>query len=252
MNSMNEIRSVLNRTQEDRSTELCVNSCENCISRNVSICSVLNDDEIHQVAEISKKLLANPKQVICNEGESANYLYNIKHGCVRISKMLSDGRRQIIGFLFPGEFFGLACDEGYGYSAESITNVELCQMPRAKIFAKFSELPKLAHKMLEITRTELQITQDQMLLLGRKTAKEKLCSFLIAMQQKSKQLKDIKENHIYLPMSRSDIADHLGLTIETVSRQFTILGKDGIISLDENPFVEILNMKQMKLISSGE
>lgn len=252
MNSMNEIRSVPSNTHEDRSTDLCINSCESCISRRVSLCSVLNDDEIHQISGISKNILKNSKQAICNEGETANYLYNIKHGCVRISKMLSDGRRQIIGFLFPGEFFGLACDNGYGYSAESITNVELCQMPRTKIFAKFSELPKLGHKMLDITRAELQITQDQMLLLGRKTAKEKLCSFLIAMQQKSKQLKDIKRNHVYLPMSRSDIADHLGLTIETVSRQFTILGKDGIISLDENPFVEILDIKQMKLISSGE
>tara|TARA_R110002096_G_scaffold257381_1_gene450962 strand:+ start:316543 stop:317301 length:759 start_codon:yes stop_codon:yes gene_type:complete len=252
MNSMNEIRSVPNSTQEDRSCELCVNSCKTCISRQVSICSVLEDNEIHLVSSISKINLKPAKQVICNEGETANYLYNINHGCVRISKTLPDGRRQIIGFLFPGEFFGLARDNGYDYSAEFITNVELCQMPINKIFAMFSKFPKLGHKMLEITRTELQITQDQMLLLGRKTAKEKLCSFLIAMQQKSKQLKDIKENHVYLPMSRSDIADHLGLTIETVSRQFTILGKDGIISLGENPFVEILDRKHLKLIASGE
>lgn len=252
MGSMIKICSLLNSTQEGHSADLCPNTCNDCSSRYNSMCSVLDDDEIQLISNISKDIFMSPKKVIFNEGETTDHLFSIKHGFVRISKMLSDGRRQIVGFLFPGEIFGMICGNGYNYSAESLTNVELCRMPRTKVFEQFSALPKLSSKILDITRTELQKTQDQMLLLGRKTAKEKLCSFLMSMLQKSKQLKDIKENHVYLPMSRSDIADHLGLTIETVSRQFTILSKDNIISLRENPFVEILDMPQLELISSGE
>lgn len=169
-----------------------------------------------------------------------------------MSKMLADGRRQVIGFLFPGDFFGLACAKGYSYSAESITEVEICRMPRDKVIRKFDEIPALGQKVLDIIRTELENTQDQMLLLGRKTAKEKLCSFLLVMKKKSCRLENIIKDQAYLPMSRSDIADYLGLTIETVSRQFTILVKEKLISLEGSSIVKILNEDRMTIIASGD
>ncbi len=233
------------------SQDLRAPSCDHCIARLTSMCSVLEEHEIRKLSEISSHLTKRPKQIIYSEGDSADYLYNIREGCVRISKMLADGRRQIIGFLFPGDFFGLDDQNGYSYSAEAITEIDLCRMPRKKILEKFVQIPKLGHKVLDITRSELQNTQDQMLLLGRKKAKEKLCSFVLAMAKKTSQIDNIPQSSVFLPMSRSDIADYLGLTIETVSRQFTILSKDGIISFDGNPNVTILNAKQMTLIAAG-
>lgn len=232
--------------------DVCFQSCDQCVARFVSMCSALEENELDDIANISKNMAIKSKQQICAEGDVAEHLYNIKSGCVRISKMLADGRRQIIGFLFAGEFFGLACSNGYSYSAETVTDVELCRMPRYQLIEKFSELPALGQKVLNITNTELQRTQDQMLLLGRKKAKEKLVSFLLNLKEKSTVSLTEKSNEIYLPMSRSDIADYLGLTIETVSRQFTILGKEKLISLKENQLVEILELNQLQRIASGE
>ncbi|MBL4602383.1 MAG: cyclic nucleotide-binding domain-containing protein [Emcibacteraceae bacterium] len=252
MTSMNERHFTPNCVGDGYSSVSNAGSCEQCVARHISMCSVLNENEIGIISSISKNITKQTKQIICTEGDTAKYLYNIKKGCVRISKMLVDGRRQIIGFLFPGEFFGLACTNGYSYSAETITETDLCQMPRTQLFQKFSELPSLGQKVLEITRTELQFTHDQMLLLGRKRAKEKLCSFLLTMQNKSSLVKNIEKNQLFLPMSRSDIADYLGLTIETVSRQFTILTKEKIISLEGNPLINILDLGRMEIIASGE
>mgnify|MGYP000203397548 FL=1 len=252
MNSAKNIFFATENTTDDFLLELGAPSCGQCIARDISMCSALKDDELNIVSNLSKNLSVKSKQGICAEGEVANHLFNIKKGSVRMSKMLSDGRRQVIGFLFPGDFFGLSCAKGYSYSAESITEVEICRMPRDKVFRKFDELPALGQKVLDIIRTELDTTQDQMLLLGRKTAKEKLCSFLLAMQKKSCRIENIKKDQAYLPMSRSDIADYLGLTIETVSRQFTILVKEKLISLESSSIVKILNEGRIAIIASGD
>lgn len=250
MISKNKSASVIEYKSQTSSNEVCYPSCDQCIAKYVSMCSVLEENELNDIAGISRNIHIIAKQQICAEGETAEYLFNLKSGCVRISKMLADGRRQIIGFLFPGEFFGLACSNGYSYTAETITDAELCRMPRTDIIKKFSDIPKLGQKVLNITHAELQRTQDQMLLLGRKSAKEKLATFLLNLMDKS--IKDHDSNKkIYLPMCRSDIADYLGLTIETVSRQFTILGKENLISLSDSQFVEILNLDKLNRIASG-
>ncbi len=248
MISKNKSLPVIEYANHTSNSEVCYPSCDQCIAKYVSMCSVLEENELNDIAGISKNIRIIAKQQICVEGETAEYLFNIKSGCVRISKMLADGRRQIIGFLFPGEFFGLACSNGYSYTAETITDTELCRMPRADIIKKFSDIPKLGQKVLNITHAELQRTQDQMLLLGRKSAKEKLATFLLNLIDKS--MRDHNKK-VYLPMCRSDIADYLGLTIETVSRQFTILSKENLISLSDSQFVEILNLDKLDIIASG-
>lgn len=233
-------------------SDICFPSCDRCVARYVSMCSALEVNELNDIAEISKNITAKPKQQICAEGDVAEHLFNIKSGCVRISKTLVDGRRQIIGFLFPGEFFGLACSAGYSYTAETVTDTELCRMPRSQLIQKISELPELGRKVLNITNAELQRTQDQMVLLGRKRAREKLVTFILNLKEKFSTPALKNSNEIFLPMSRSDIADYLGLTIETVSRQFTILNKEKLISLKENQLVQILDLDQLHRIASGE
>ncbi len=207
-------------------------ACDGCSSRHISLCNVLDTDELKSFSKISTDFHKNAKQVICSEDEDAEYIYNIRSGSVRISKMLSDGRRQITGFLFAGDFFGLSCKDKYSYTAEAITNVEICRFPRTKIIESFREFPALGERVFDMTRTELDSTHDQMLLLGRKNAKEKLCTFLLTMWEKSGRLNEGNGDEVDIPMSRSDIADFLGLTVETISRQFTNLHKLGLIDLD--------------------
>ncbi|MBT6031817.1 MAG: helix-turn-helix domain-containing protein [Kordiimonadaceae bacterium] len=216
------------------------------------MCSVLNDEELQNMSDISDGLFCLPNEVICAEGETAKFIYNIRAGCVRISKMLPDGRRQIIGFLFAGDFFGLSNGDGHSYSAEAITSVDLCKISQPKLFQNFQKLPVLGQKVLNMSLADLNDAAEKMLLLGRKNAKEKLCSFLLVMSKKSSLMSEIPIGKIYLPMSRSDIADYLGLTIETISRQFTILANDNIIAMDKSPIIDLLNLQRLELIASGE
>jgi CRP/FNR family transcriptional regulator len=227
-------------------------ACEKCSVRHVAMCNVLDEEEINLLNEISTDFNRDTKQILCAEGDPADYLFNLQEGTVRLSKMLPDGRRQITGFLFPGDFFGLACKDIYTYTAEAITPVKTCRFKRRKITEKFRELPKLGERVFDMTTTELQSAHDQMLLLGRKSASEKLCSFLLYMADKTKLLGTYPVNHAYLPMSRADVADYLGLTVETVSRQFTKLAQAGLIKLDGAHHVILSDPEALHDMAEGE
>ncbi|PCJ36434.1 MAG: Crp/Fnr family transcriptional regulator [Alphaproteobacteria bacterium] len=225
--------------------------CQGCASKHASLCNVMDNDDLDILSRLSSDIHKKAKQIICTEGDNAKYLYNIRSGAVRISKMLPDGRRQITGFLFTGDFFGLSCGAQHSYTAEAITPVEICRFPRKKIITLFQEFPNLNERVFDMTRTELNSTHAQMLLLGRKTAKEKLCSFLLTMRKKTSLLAKKSKDEIGLPMNRSDIADYLGLTIETVSRQFTNLNKLGLIKLDGADKVSLKNIERLSIMAEG-
>lgn len=232
-------------------------ACEGCSSRHISLCSVLNGNDLKIFSGISTDVRKSARQVICSEDEDADNIYNIRAGAVRISKMLSDGRRQITGFLFAGNFFGLSCKDKYSFTAEAITDVEICSFPRARIMDSFRRFPELGERVFDMTRTELDATHDQMLLLGRKTAQEKLCSFLLTMKEKTSRSGancsgERTDNEVDLPMSRSDIADFLGLTVETISRQFTTLHKLDLIGLDGSHRVLLKEPETLAALAQGD
>lgn len=192
----------------------------------------------------------DPHSHLINEAENADNLFNITAGCVRLYKLLGDGRRQITGFLFPGDFLGLAVDETYGYSAEAITKVEACRFPRRRFEGLLDDIPKLERRLLGLASNELAAAQDQMLLLGRKTAQEKVASFLLTLSHRARQA-GRTDNPVELPMSRSDIADYLGLTTETVSRTFTQMKRTGAIRLMEGSRVAIPDPDVLEDISNA-
>jgi CRP/FNR family transcriptional regulator len=146
----------------------------------------------------------------------------------------------IAGFLFVSDMIGLAEDEVYSYSCEAVTKLSLCRFPRRRLQSFFERYPALERRMLEIATNELAAAQDQMVLLGRKTAQEKLASFLYLLACRSERRGD-SSGAMVLPMTRSDIGDHLGLTTESVSRQFTQFRKQGIIQLETAHMVRILD-----------
>ncbi len=211
----------------------------------------MDNDGLDILSRLSSDIHKKAKQIICTEDDNAEYLFNIRYGAVRISKMLPDGRRQVTGFLFAGDFFGLSCKAQHSYTAEAITPVDICRFPRKKIVDLFQEFPDLNERVFDMTRAELNSTHAQMLLLGRKTAKEKLCSFLLAMRKKSSLLAKTGEDEVDLPMGRSDIADYLGLTVETVSRQFTSLNRLGLIELDGAHKVFLKNTERLSTMAEG-
>ena len=204
-------------------------SCDTCDVRHKAMCAAVDFEHTDQLQAIVSHRDYAPGQLIFEEGDPADFVFNISDGEVRLYKLLPDGRRQVTGFLAPGDFLGLVSDSAYAYGAEAIGKVELCCMRLTGLERLLSDIPPVREKLLDMSRDELMAAQEQMLLLGRKTAREKILSFLL-----------YRHNHlgrtdgdasIDLPMSRTDIADYLGLTIETVSRTFTALREEGLIEL---------------------
>ena len=182
------------------------------------------------------------------EGDETNNIFEIVRGVLRIVKLLPDGRRQITGFLSAGHVVGLAPEGVHVYSAEAVTEVTIRRYRRAAFERLIDEVPGFAKKLLAVTSHELRLAQDQMLLLGRKTAMERIASFLlIIMEQQASDSEEIVD----VPMTRSDIADYLGLTIETVSRTLTKLKQDGFIALLTPNRMKIQNLDELVELAAG-
>lgn len=224
--------------------------CAVCDIRELSICGTLESNEFGELLNILTRRQSKNKDILISEGEVAYSVFNVTHGAIKLYKLMPDGRRQITGFLLEGDFMGLATQVVYPYSAEAIGEVNTCEFDRKKLKDLFEKYPKLEHRLLRMASDELAQAQDQMLLLGRKTSREKLCSFLMSLsQRKADQGKDPLT--VFIPMSRSDIADYLGLTTETVSRTFSALKRSGLIRLIQGNYVEINEPDRLKAIAAG-
>ncbi len=160
------------------------------------------------------------------EGDPATRVYRVFRGAVRITKLLSDGRRQVLGFYLPGEVFALQAGETYRFSAEAVVDTTVHAVLRKTLRTQAAQDPVLAQRLWELAAVEHERIQDQLLLLGRRTATERVAAFLLDMAARSDE-----GDAFDLPMSRQDIADFLGLTIETVSRTLTQLQRDNVIAL---------------------
>jgi CRP/FNR family nitrogen fixation transcriptional regulator len=163
---------------------------------------------------------------IYGEEEPAEYLYQVVTGAVRTYKVLQDGRRQIGAFSLPGDIFGLEAGDQHAFSAEAVSDCTLRVARRSSIIALAARDSDLANDLWQRTAEAFRRAQDHMLLLGRKNAEERVATFLLTMAARTH-----GGQMIELPMSRQDIADYLGLTIETVSRTLTLLEKNAAIEL---------------------
>ena len=174
-------------------------------------------DSLSQSMQLLGTTMAySPNSEIFGENEPADYLYKVVGGSVRTYKILSDGRRQVGGFYLPGDIFGLEFADEHTLSAEAITGCKLLVVKRSALNALAGRDASVARQLFALTGHELRRVQDRILLLI-KCARERVASFLLEMAER------VSGNSIDLPMSRQDIADYLGLTIETVSRTLTSL-----------------------------
>jgi CRP/FNR family nitrogen fixation transcriptional regulator len=161
------------------------------------------------------------------EGDEAEFFYQVVSGAIRSCKLLSDGRRQIDAFHLQGDIFGIEAGAEHRFSAEAIGDVAVIAYRRSRLAAFIQDDPAFRDKIMTATMRSLERAYDHMLLLGRKAAQGKMATFLLDMAQRLS--KD--DENFELPMTRSDIADHLGLTIETVSRTLTQFVRSGLIRL---------------------
>jgi CRP/FNR family transcriptional regulator len=225
--------------------------CEACAVRVAGICAPLEPWELERLSAIASRARLAAEQVVFCEEDPADTVFAVTEGTVRLSKMLLDGRRQITGFLSPGGFLGIAYSETYSYSAEAVTSLALCRFPRRRLEGLIVEMPGLERRLLSMAFDEIKAAQDQMVLLGCKTAEEKLATFLWKWCLKAGR-RDRSDCIVDLPMNRTDIADYLGLTTETVSRTFSRFAKEGILALPTTHDVVLRRPERLEEMASGE
>ncbi|MEM8742586.1 MAG: helix-turn-helix domain-containing protein [Pseudomonadota bacterium] len=223
---------VYSSSREDRAPAI---RCQHCPIRDRAVCAYSSSSELSLLEAIKSYRTYLPGEEIAATGEPLEKLGSIVEGVVSMSRILADGRRQTVGLLFPGDFVGRVQHETAQYDAVAVDEVTLCLFDRRRFERLLSDSADLRNRLLDMTLDELDAAREWMVVLGRKTAREKIASFLsIVMRRRAGLRKRPPWDgiEIDLPLTREAMADYLGLTIETVSRQIGALKRDGTIKLN--------------------
>ena len=226
-----------------------VPNCATCTTRHLSVCAALARDELVTFDHVVQHRGFPAKSVLFEQGQKTDFVYSVSDGTIRIFRLLPDGRRQIIGFAIKGDFLGVAMDDVHEYSAEAVDHVRLCRIPRPAFAVMLDEKPHLLKKLHQLAGQEIHNSQDQIVLLGRKNAEERVAAFLLSFRERLARLAT-KSVMIPLPMSRQDIADFLGLTIETVSRTISKLAREKLIVVVPDG-IRILDVDRLTELADG-
>ena len=222
--------------------------CASCEARHRGMCGALDPDQLVALAKSSYKHRAAGGEELIGDAEQIQSFSNILSGVVKLTKTLSDGRQQIVGLQFAPDFLGRPFRSESAINAEAATEVSLCSFPKAAVERMMKESPDLEHRLYQQTLRELDEARDWMVTLGRKTASEKIASFLLMIARHIDPTADLERASITfdLPLTRADIGDFLGLTIETVSRQITKLRADGVIKVENNRHVIVPDIGRLE------
>ena len=225
--------------------------CMGCDVREIAVCGVLSCGDLNELRCLGGTQTVEAGQSLFHEGDPAGQVFNVTKGAVKLYKLLPDGRRQVMGFMFPGDFLGITINDEHAFSAEALERTRLCRFSRARFDEFVDEHPELERELYRLAAHELAAAQAQMVLLGRKTATERLASFLLDLAKRREQAGGAGGQAVELPMSRSDIADYLGLTKETVSRVLALLKRERMIRLAALDRIEILDREGLAALAEG-
>ncbi len=225
--------------------------CKACEARHGGVCASLSVPQLVELNKHSSRRKVEAGNEVIGQGESVSTYSNILNGVVKLSKMMADGRQQIVGLQFAPDFLGRPHQEESTVTAEAATDTEICTFPRALIDRIVNETPDFERMLYEQSLKELDEARDWMLTLGRKTAQEKVASFLHLIATHIDP-ENASPRTFDLPLSRADIADFLGLTIETVSRQMTKLRKEGIIVIENNRHVTVPSLERLRCVAGND
>lgn len=220
--------------------------CRDCSVRELAVCGVLESSALAAFREGGRTVLHDAGDTVVIEGDHAGSVYSLTSGLLHLSKLLPDGRRQIAGFLFPGDFLGITLEDEHAFTAVALAPSALCKFPRRQFDKFVADHPELERRLYAVAAHELAAAREQLVLLGRKTAAERVASFLLMLVGRC--LRHC-EDELALPMSRSDIADYLGLRIETISRELTSLKTSRIIQLTGRRSLKILDCDRLRQIA---
>jgi CRP/FNR family nitrogen fixation transcriptional regulator len=206
------------------------------------------DEDLRALQQVGIKIRFTRNETIFSDGDEATNCYKVISGAVRLCKHMADGRRQIADFLLAGDLFGVMQFGTYKFTAEAVGDVVLMCYPQRQVARLSSSMPNLRGRLLVLVSQRLLGMQDHLVMLGRQTAKERIASFLLHIAERS----DAEEGLAFdLPMSRQDIADYLGLTIETVCRMLSELKRERVIAIPNVNQVVLNDMDALRTLAEG-
>ncbi len=221
--------------------------CRSCEARHRGVCGALTPNQLVELSRHTTKRKVEPGAVLVSDTEAVDSYANVLAGVVKLTKTLADGRQQIVGLQFAPDFLGRPFKQESSITAEAATPVRVCSFPKTSLDRMIELSPELGQRLHIQALDELDDARDWMLTLGRKTAAERVASFLHLIARHGDPEAEIDGKVSFdLPLTRADIADFLGLTIETVSRQLTKLRKDGLISVESNRHITVFDMERLE------
>ncbi|QFS83200.1 Nitrogen fixation regulation protein FixK [Roseivivax sp. THAF40] len=230
-------------------------ACGNCPIRHNAVCAECDADELAILEQAKSYVTLAPGSRLAEAGQSLDFLSSIVTGCATMSRTLEDGRRQTVGLLLPSDFIGRPGRATSPYDVEAVSEITLCRFERRTFEKLVRDTPHIATRLMTMALDELDASREWAVVLGRMTAREKVLSLLVNLARRaaSREGKGTPEKSLtlHLPLSREGLADYLGLTIETTSRQFTALRKEGLFEMVSNRELRIPDFERL-VMEAGE
>ncbi|WP_134680725.1 transcriptional regulator FnrL [Paracoccus ravus] len=230
-------------------------ACDVCPIRTRAVCAHCETDELAELEGIKYYRSFEAGQVIVWAGDQMDFVGSVVSGMAGLTQQLEDGRTQMVGLLLPSDFLGRPGRRVAAYTVTATSEIVLCCFRRKPFEALLAQSPHLSGRLLEMTLDELDAARDWLLLLGRKSAREKIASLLVILARREAALSRQRPKGrfaIALPLTREAMADYLGLTLETVSRQINALNREGVITLEGKRRVIIPDFEALVLESGDD
>lgn len=223
-------------------------NCSDCPIRHRAVCAHCESDELQELEAIKYYRSFEAGQTILWSGDKMGFVGSVVSGIATLSQTMEDGRTQMVGLLLPSDFVGRPGRDGAAYDVVATTDIVMCCFRKKPFERLMARTPHIAHRLLEMTLDELDAAREWMLVLGRKTAREKIASLLSIVARRDATLAAAGRGApivFDLPLTREAMADYLGLTLETVSRQISALKRDGVIHLQGKRHVTVPDMARL-------
>lgn len=230
-------------------------ACKDCPIRYRAVCAHCEKEDLATLEQTKFYRHYEAGEVVVWSADEMDFVATVISGVANLSQTMEDGRTQMVGLLFPSDFLGRPGRGTATYTVTATTDLCLCCFRRRSFEALLKDTPRLASRLLEMALDELDAAREWMLLLGRKTAREKIASLLAILCRRESMLNKaspIGEMTIHLPLTREAMADYLGLTLETVSRQMTALRRDGVIAPLGKRRVTVLDYARLVEVSGDD
>lgn len=227
-------------------TKLGAPNCGDCPIRHRAVCARCEGDELQRLDAIKYYRSFEAGQTVIWSGDRMDFVASVVSGIGTLTQTMEDGRRQMVGLLLPSDFVGRPGRATAAYDVTATTDLVMCCFRKKPFEEMMAATPHIAQRLLEMTLDELDAAREWMLLLGRKTAREKISSLLAILARRDVSLKAGKGAVSFdLPLTREEMADYLGLTLETVSRQISALKREGVIELVGKRHVKVANIDRL-------